>query len=187
MVLRFPGLTGADPVARRRLRRGTARVRPWALPAAVLVAALVVAGRSGPAVPTAAAVPPLQVPVGRVLVVVQPAEPAVLQLAVPGSVVDVYGAPASFAAEGATAPALLLVSAAVVVGEGAGTVDGSADAGGGPVEAGVVGPLGDGPLAGTPAPGAVTLAVTDAEAASLAAQQGSGLTLAVRPGGGGQG
>lgn len=178
-MLSLAGRTGFDPVARRRLRRASARARPWLLPVAVLLAALLVGGRQAAPAPVHTTGPlAATVPVGRVLVVVSPSDPAVLHLASPGTQVDVYGATTSFdGLDGpAEARAVLLAAAAVVVG-----TDG--DAGTGGIGAGPPGPLEPGAaLSGSPAPGAVTLAVTDDEAAALAAQQGAGLTLAVRAG-----
>jgi hypothetical protein len=103
-------------------------------------------------------------------VVVTPADPAVLHLAVPGALVDVWGPgePAVLGVEPAEqATARLLASSAVVVDPGTRPAD-------------VPDPVG---LIGVgPGTAAVTLAVTDAEASALAAQQGRGLMLAVRPG-----
>lgn len=183
-MLSLPGATGYDPVVRRRTRRIVARLRPWVLPAAVVVAALIVTARPGdpgqvdtmaPTVPSA--------PAGLVLLAVTPADRAVMDLVVAGSRVDVYAAGTPLGPEGADAPPARLVAGDVlVVGPGTGEAPGVAsdDPGGGPGPGGGLGPVGlPGPAGGAPA--ALTLAVTDAEAAAIAARPGTGLTLAVRP------
>jgi len=171
------GATGFDPAARRRVRRAGARARPWLLPVAVVLAALLVPLRvAAPAVEPSAAVAVPHAPQGRVLVAVTPSDPAVLGLAVPGTRVDVYAA-APLSLDGAGGrPADLVADAALVVDPTAGRGDGSPSSpAAGPSSPAAA--LSSGPPTGA----AVTLAVTDAEAAALAARPGSGLTLAVRP------
>lgn len=176
-VLTLTGRPGHDPVARRRHRRLLARARPLLLPLAVVLSALLLGGRLLPAPdtrPWPAAAPP-QPPAGRVLVVVTPADPAVLGLATPGAVVDVYGALDALAGPGLTgdggARAGRLVEAAPVLAPG-----GTVSAAGPDPPALAPGPL----VAGSPVTGSVVLAVTDDEARALAGQQGRGLSLAVR-------
>ncbi len=175
-MLSLAGATGLDPVARRRVRRTSARVRPWVLPVAVVVAALVVPLRVAAPTPPPAALPLPQAPAGRVLVAVTPTDPAVLTLAVPGTAVDVYAAPGVGLDPDARRPARLVADAALVVDPVRGA--GPAEQGGGPLSP--AGVLPSGPDAGA----TVTLAVTDAEAAALASHPGGGLTLAVRAPGG---
>lgn len=170
-MLSLAGATGLDPVARRRVRRTGARVRPWLLPVAVVVAALVVPLRVTAPPPEPVAAPLPTVPAGRVLVALTPADPAVLALAVPGTHVDVYAAAPLGLDPGPRPPAERVAGAALVVGP-AGDDPGTA-AGGPLAPAGVL-------PSGPPGGSAVTLAVTDAEAAALAAHPGGGLTLAVR-------
>lgn len=169
------GSTGYDPVARRRIRRMTARARPLLLPSALIIAALILgselaaAGRGQPADP-----PPPVAPPGRVLVVVSPADPAVLRLTAPGTVVDVYGAspdalgPLDVDSVDEPVRALLLASSALVMGPA--SVPGAHA---------VSVPAPD--VLGGRSAEALTLAVTDAEAGAIAAQRGSGLSLALRP------
>lgn len=170
-MLSLAGATGLDPVARRRVRRTSARARPWVLPVAVVVAALVVPLRAGAPTPEPVAYAVPQVPAGRVLVAVTPTDPAVLALAVPGTAVDVYAAPSAGLDPDARRPADRVADAALVVDPAEGGPD---DPPGGPLSPAEVLPTG--PTTG----GTVTLAVTDAEAAALAAHPGGGLTLAVR-------
>lgn len=170
MLLTSPR-TGYDAVARRRTRRALSRLRPVLLPVAVVVAAFLLAGGRAPAAEPAWAPPPVVPPDGRVLVAVSPAEPAVLELARPGSLVDVYAAAtAGWSQEPAGPAAVLLVSGALVVGV--------------PPRAGGVGPLAPA-LPGSGGAGSLTLAVTDAQALALAgagttASGGGVLSLAVR-------
>ncbi|MFC3686932.1 hypothetical protein [Aquipuribacter hungaricus] len=172
------GRVGFDPGSRRRVRRTAARARPLLLPVAVVLATALALG-AGPGTDAVGLPPPgLVVPVDRVLVAVQPADPAVLALAPPGSRVDVYAAVSPVAsdpfAEGPAPPGQRVVDGALVVGPpavggltGAGPVDG---AGGG----------GSGLLTGAPAATGIALAVTDGEAAALAARAGTALLVAVR-------
>lgn len=171
------GRTGFDPVVRRRVYRLTARLRPLLLPVALVTAALIVGSElaSGDDIDPVAAPIPIA-PAGRVLVVVSPADPAVLRLTEPGTVVDVYGAAPDVIGslpEGAEsdqpARALLLASSALVMGP----TSTSEAAGTALQPAGVLG----GQVAD-----ALTLAVTDSEASAIAARRGSGLSLALRPG-----
>ncbi|MGJ7442215.1 hypothetical protein [Aquipuribacter sp. MA13-6] len=169
-MLSLAGTSGPDPVARRRVRRAGARARPWLLPVAVVVAALVVPLRVTAPAPEAVVTPVPRAPSGRVLVAVTPSDPAVLALAVPGTAVVVYAAAPPGLDPDARGPARLVADAALVVDPVPGGPDAMA-----------VGPLAPaGVLPAAPAGGAVTLAVTDAEAAALAAHPGGGLTLAVR-------
>ncbi|WP_380165682.1 hypothetical protein [Jannaschia sp. R86511] len=191
-MLSLTGATGYDATTRRRVRRASARARPWLLPVAVVVAALLVPLRASAPAPAPVVVPvPALVPPGRVLVAVTPSDPAVLGLARPGVRVDVYAAAATSFEPGDDRPARLVAVDALVV-----DPDGGADGTGstprpgdgraaGPDPGGAGGASGGlaaaGVLPSSPSgPAAVTLAVTDAEAADLAARPGSGLTLAVR-------
>jgi len=180
----------------------------------VLVGAVLVLGARAPDVVVVTAPAAVEIPPGRVLVVVQPDDPAVLALAVPGSRIDVYAA-ASFGSldplGGSTAAAADLVvrNALVVVpsatagspgavvgafdpsspagvGAGRGAV-GGAGAGGGAPGGGAPGggaPGGGGmllpdPTSGVGTAGALTLVVTDQEAAALAARPDGALLVAV--------
>lgn len=176
-----PGRLRFDPVTRRRVRRAGARARPLLLPVAVVAAAVAVLGaRPGDTVPPGAP-PAAELPDGRVLVVVEPGEPAVVAVAAPGSTVDVY-APAGLGAldalgAGPLAPADLVVSGALVVPPAAAGSAGSAEG-----ASGVVDPVGSTLGAadvGAGAPAALTLVVTDAEAAALAARPGGSFLVAV--------
>lgn len=170
------GATGFDPTARRRVRRAGARLRPWLLPVAVVLAALVFPLRIGAPAPPPPAVAVPQAPPGHVLVAVTPSDPAVLGLAVPGSRVDVYAA-APVGLDGPDGrPADRVADAALVVDPTGGAPAGStSSSAAGPLSPAAT--LTTGPATG----GAVTLAVTDVEAAALAARPGTALTLAVRP------
>lgn len=123
-------------------------------------------------------VPGPAVPADRVLVAVQPADPAVLALAPPGSRVDVYAASSPLAsdpfADGPAPPGERVVDGALVVGPPA--VAGAVVAG----PPGGAGGGGPGLLEGVPASTGLTLAVTDGEAAALAARAGAALLVAVR-------
>lgn len=156
------------------MRRLTARLRPLLLPVALVVAAAIAVDGWAPrsASDDAAVVTPVA-PQGRVLVAVSPTDPASLSLAPPGTRVDVYGAvtdaitglDGSGGGSDGGAPARRLASDALVMGP-VGTAPGGDTSG---------------PLAvAQPAASALTLAVTDDEAAVLAAQQGRGLMLAIR-------
>jgi hypothetical protein len=193
-VLSDPGRLRYDPRSRRRVRRLSARLRPLLLPVALVICAFVLADRllgTSPAVPVDLGPAP---PAGSVLVAVSPADPAVLGLASPGSLVDVYAAgtavPGAGGPEagtgdgtpgGSPARSRLLVSGALVMGTPGGGVAGLAgpSARDGPLGPGVgtTAGLGAGPWGS-----AVTLAVSDDDAAVLAQHTGGGFVLAVRAG-----
>lgn len=186
-MLSDPGRLRYDPRSRRRVRRLSARLRPLLLPVALVVCAVVLADGLLGAAPAATVDLGPAPPEGSVLVAVSPADPAVLLLASPGSHVDVYaagaavpggGAPGTGAGTGGGPPARarLLVSGALVVG-GPGGASGDPAARDGPLDPGV----GVGAGAGTWG-SAVTLAVSDDEAAVLAEHTGGGFVLAVRAG-----
>lgn len=188
---RAAGRLGYDPAGRRRVRRTSARLRPLLLPVAVLLGAVLVLGARAPQAVAPLAPTVVEVPEGHVLVAVRPDDPAVLALAVPGRRIDVYaGMPYGatsygLMSDGAPDPpggstdvaATLVVRDALVVAPpstaGSSTaVDTSLD----PSAAGAGGLLPTGPGATD----ALTLVVTDHEAAALAARPDVALLVAVR-------
>lgn len=182
---RAAGRLGYDPVTRRRVRRTGARLRPLLLPASVLVAAVLVLGARAPDVVAVTAPAAVEVPAGRVLVAVQPDDAAVLALALPGSRIDVYAA-ASFGSldplGGSTAAAADLVvrNALVVVPPATAGSPGAATGAHDPSTPGGGGLLLSDPASGAGTSGALTLVVTDQEAAALAARPDGALLVAVR-------
>lgn len=178
------GRVAFDPGTRRRVRRAGARARPLLVPLGLIVAALVlVQARSPDAVVTTPPAGPA-VPDGMVLVAVQPSDPAVLGLAVPGSRVDVYAAAGAGAldplGEVGDRPADLVVRAGLVV---APATDGAAAGTAAAVDpGGSLGPGGGWGGADVGA-GALALLVADDEASALASRPGRALLVAVRGGG----
>lgn len=178
------GRVGFDPVTRRRVRRVVARVRPLLLPLALVVAALVVASPRAPELPPVHAPAGPVVPEGHVLVAVQPDDPAVLAIAVPGSRVDVYAAAGLGSSdplgEGPLGADLVVRRALVVPPPSAGGA--SAPLGGSGVEPAGGVRLSDGAASSAGARPTVVLLVRHEEAAALAARPGGPLLLAVRGG-----
>ncbi len=180
------GRLAYDPATRRRVRRAGARARPFLLPLALLAAAVVLASSRTPVVDPV--VPPavVAVPEGLVLVAVHLDDTAVLPLAVPGRRVDVYAAAGWDALDPLTGASP--TSADLVVRRG--LVVEPPPPGGAPPAA-AVGAAGvdsssatlrdgwDG-AGGPRGSGALTLAVTPVEAASLAARPGGAFLVAVR-------
>ena len=183
---RAAGRLGYDPATRRRVRRTSARLRPVLLPVSVLVGVVLLLGGRAPQAVVPLAPTMVEVPEGHVLVAVRPDDPAVLALAVPGRRIDVYaGMPYGAVPYGALDPsggstdvaAALVVRDALVVEPpsraGSSTaVDTSLD----PSAAAAGGLLTTGPGASD----ALTLVVTDQEAAALAARPDVALLIAVR-------
>ena len=183
---RAAGRLGYDPATRRRVRRTGARLRPLLLPMSVLLGAVLVLGARAPQAVAPLAPPVVEVPEGHVLVAVRPDDPAVLALAVPGRRIDVYAGMSYRATSyGALDPpggsidvaATMVVRDALVVAPpstaGPSTaVDTSFD----PSVAGAGGLLPTGPCATD----ALTLVVTDHEAAALATRPDVALLVAVR-------
>jgi len=182
------------------VRRTGARLRPLLLPASVLVGAVLVLGARTPDVVAVTAPARVEIPAGRVLVAIQPRDPAVLALAVPGSRIDVYAA-VSFTSldplggSTTTAADLVVRNALVVVpsptagspGAVVGARDPSSPAGAGAGQGALGGGGGGGgglllsdPVTGAGTSGALTLVVTDQEAAALAARPDGALLVAVR-------